>query len=225
VLGLKRFRVRTTYNEMIRPYVQRMFEDIDTIIIRQQFTTSPRDFLVLCEVLWKKRMEDPLARLKELAAGIEWFEEIIIISSGGIRTLCFVKGVYDKVYTELFLHTTREFRCFIEYPITARRDFGLINLVGPPKDVLRLQEFMRGWGAMFETVAITDYHGRDVGVATALTGKQLAVLRHAYRKGFFDNPRKADARKLSEQLGIRHTTFLTHLRKGQKRILDELFRD
>jgi hypothetical protein len=225
MFGLKRFRVRTNYNEAIRPLVHQVLEGIDSIIIRQQFTTSPSDFLVLCEVHWSKRVEDPQARLSEMAKGLEWFQEIIVISSERKSTLCFVKGVYDKLFTELFLVTTREYLCFIEYPVTAHRDHAIINLIGPPKDVQRLIGFVGEWGATFEVEAITDYHTKDRGVLTALTGKQLSTLRLAHRKGFFDFPRRHDARELSSQMGVRHTTFLTHIRRGQKRMLDELFRE
>jgi hypothetical protein len=176
-------------------------------------------------VHWSQRVEDPQARLSEIAKGLEWFQEIIVISSERKSTLCFVKGIDDQLYTDLFLHTTKEYLCYIEYPVTAPRDHALINLIGPPKDVERLIEFVGEWGATFEVEAITDYHTKDRGVLTALTNKQLAALRLAHRKGFFDHPRRNDARELSAQMGIRHTTFLTHIRRGQKRMLDELFRE
>ena len=147
----------------------------------------------------------------------------MVISSDRRRTLGFAKGTYNQMFTELFMHTTKEYLCFIEYPITFYKDYGTIDLIGPPREVKRLMDFLKGWGADLEIMAIKEYHTRDRGLLTVLTDKQLSVLKQAYKRGFFDHPRKADARKISKKLGMRHTTFLTHIRKGQKRMLDELF--
>jgi hypothetical protein len=223
MFGLKRFRVCTDFNEVIRPLLVDIFEDIERITIRQQFMTSLRDFLVLCEVRWRKRMDDPGQALSGLVKRLDGFEEVIMISSDRDRTLCFIKGRYMEMFTELFMHTTREYLCFIDYPVTVTKEQGVTDLVGPPKEVKRLIEFMKEWGTNLEIEAITEYHTRDRGLLSVLTDKQLSVLKQAHKRGFFDHPRKADARRISERMGMRHTTFLTHIRKGQKRMLDELF--
>jgi len=223
VFGLKRFKVRTRFNAMVRPMLEPLFVDIESIIVQQQFTTSLRDFIVLCQVNWNKRMDDVEGTARRLVQGLERFSDVVIISTDKRRTLCFVMGKYNEMYTELFTHTTKEYLCFIEFPVTLRKDGGLLNLIGPPKDVERLLAFMREWGTELEVIGIKDYHSRDKGLLTVLTNKQLAVLKCAYERGFFDHPRKADARKLAGRMGMKHTTFLTHIRKAQKRLLDELF--
>ena len=136
-----------------------------------------------------------------------------------------VKGIYDEMYTNLFLYTTREFLCFIEFPMVLRKDHGIVTIVGPPDDALRLIDFLRDWGSDYEILAIREYYSRDIGLLSCLTEKQLTVMRTAFREGFFDHPRGSDARKISERMGIAHTTFLTHIRKGQRRMLSELFGD
>jgi len=223
MFGLRRFRVRTNLNDIIRPLLDKVFVDIDHIIVQQQFTTSPKDFLVLCEVVWNKRIDDVQGTVSALIKELPGFEAVTVISSDRDRTLGFVKGQYNEMYTELFLHTTKEYLCFLDFPITLYKDHGVFDLIGPPKEVERLLEFMRGWGTELDIVAITDYHTRDRGLLTTLTAKQLKVLKFAYDRGFFDHPRKADARKLSNKVGMKHTTFLTHIRKAQKRMLDQLF--
>jgi len=50
-------------------------------------------------------------------------------------------------------------------------------------------------------------------------------MKQAHSRGFFETPRKKDARDISKEMGIRHTTFLTHLRRGQKRIFSYLFQE
>ena len=162
---------------------------------------------------------------KGLIESIEWFDEIIPIDTHKKRTLCFIKGHYEPGYTELLMQLTKEYLCFIEFPIHAVKDHGTFTLVGPPKEVTKLLDFMKDWGSEMEIAGVRDYNPKDRGLLSVLTEKQLTSLKHAYARGFFDFPRKRDARDLSEELGIRHTTFLTHLRRGQRRIFSYLFLD
>ena len=227
MFGLKRFRIRLGYHQIVRDRLKRLFNDIELIIVRQQFTTSPRDFILLCDITWKEKVGNVEEIFAELKNDIDVIDEIITIKSDmeKNRTLCFIKGIHDERYTELFLYTTKEYLCFIEYPLFAREEFGIINLVGLPEDVNRLIEFMRDFGSVFEIIAVTNYFTKDRGIISILTDKQLSVLKHAYDHGFFDYPRKFDARAISKKLGIAHTTFLTHIRKSQKRIFGALFED
>ena len=225
MFGLKRFTMRTGYHPSLRDNIDRLFLNIESIIIREQFTTSPREFLVLCEIQWKKVGGDVRSMFDVVVREVEWFDEVIPIDTRGKRTLCFVKGHYEPGYTDLLLFTTREFLCFIEFPIHTRRDHGIYTLVGPPRDVTRLLDFMKEWGSDLGIAGITDYNPKDRGVLSVLTEKQLAALKHAHSSGFFDHPRKRDARAIAKEMGIRHTTFLTHLRRGQKRIFASLLQE
>ncbi|QPV63987.1 helix-turn-helix domain-containing protein [Halosimplex litoreum] len=63
-------------------------------------------------------------------------------------------------------------------------------------------------------------HG-DVGAR--LTDRQRAVLKTAYYNGYYEWPRDADSETLAESLDIASTTFLQHLRKGHRRVLEAMF--
>jgi predicted DNA binding protein len=199
-----------------------LFRDIDQIIVRQQFTTSPKDFILLCEISWKEKNSDPNEILRGLIDDIDVMKDFLHIKDEKGKTLCFIMGEHDIRYTELFIYTTREFLCFIEYPLVARGDFGILNLVGVPQDVMKLIAFMQEFGSNFEIVAITNYVPKDTGILSVLTDKQLAVLKEAYEYGFFEHPRTTPSRVIAAELGIAHTTFLTHIRKSLKRIFQNL---
>ncbi len=225
MFGLKLFRIRLDYHAIAQPWLKEMFKNIEQVIIQQQFTTSPRDFILLCDITWNKTFKDIDENLSELVNEIPYIKDITEISSDKNRTLCFIKGIHDERYTELFLYTTKEFLCFIEYPILIKEKFGILNLVGVPKDVDRLVEFMKEFGSIFEIIAVKNYFPSDRGLLSVLTEKQLPVLKCAYELGFFDHPRKNGARSISKKLGIAHTTFLTHIRKSQNRLLSALFEE
>lgn len=63
-------------------------------------------------------------------------------------------------------------------------------------------------------------HG-DIGAR--LTDRQRAVLKTAYYNGYYDWPRDADSETLADSLDIASTTFLQHLRKGHRRVLEAMF--
>jgi len=225
MFGLKRFRIKLKYHQIVRPWLDLMFRDIELITVQQQFTTSPKDFILLCDVTWNRIQRNPEKILMDLKEQIPYINDIFIINSdlNKKRTLCFIKGIHDVRYTELFLYTTKEFLCFFEYPLFIRHQFGILNLVGVPKDVERLIEFMKEFGSIFEIIAVNNYYSKDQGILSILTKKQLSVLKVAYEHGFFDHPRKISARTIANKLGIAHTTFLAHVRKSQKRLLSAFF--
>jgi hypothetical protein len=223
MFGLKRFKIKLHYNEYVRPYLAILFKDIDSILVSQQFTTSIKDFILLCEINWKRRIKDPKGRLSELRKDIDFIEDITEIRTDKKRTLCFIKGVHDPIYTDLFSTLTKEFLTFIEYPVLTREDYGIITLVGTPKDTGRLIKVMDEFGTGMEIMAVTNYYSRDRGILSVLTEKQQEILKQAYENDFFSHPRKKTARDLSRKAGIAHTTYLTHIRKSQNRILSVLF--
>jgi hypothetical protein len=60
------------------------------------------------------------------------------------------------------------------------------------------------------------------GLLDLLTERQRDVLTTAHRLGFYDVPRKVDSARLGRELGLKAATVVEHLRKAEKRIMDEL---
>lgn len=60
------------------------------------------------------------------------------------------------------------------------------------------------------------------GPSSLLSSRQSEVLELAYEEGYFDWPRNTDAETLADQLDISHATFLEHLRKAEKKIIDQV---
>ncbi|WP_338728423.1 helix-turn-helix domain-containing protein [Haladaptatus sp. DJG-WS-42] len=56
---------------------------------------------------------------------------------------------------------------------------------------------------------------------SSLSTRQEEVIRAAIEQGYFDWPRRIDAKTLAAQLDITHTTLLEHLRKAEKKLLTE----
>lgn len=56
-----------------------------------------------------------------------------------------------------------------------------------------------------------------------LTEKQSAALEAAIHHGYFERPREASASDIAERLEITHSTYLQHLRAGQRKLLQQLY--
>jgi PAS domain S-box-containing protein len=56
-----------------------------------------------------------------------------------------------------------------------------------------------------------------------LTDRQREVIEVAYRSGFFEWPREADAEDLTSSLGISPPTFHEHIRIGERKLLETFF--
>lgn len=58
-----------------------------------------------------------------------------------------------------------------------------------------------------------------------LTDRQREVLRTAYRMGYFEYPRSANATEVADALDIGLSTLAEHLAAAQGKLLDELLVD
>jgi len=61
-----------------------------------------------------------------------------------------------------------------------------------------------------------------VEIGDGLTDRQSAVLRSAYRAGFFEWPRDVSGEEVAESLGVAPPTFSQHLREAEKHVFDVL---
>jgi HTH DNA binding domain len=64
---------------------------------------------------------------------------------------------------------------------------------------------------------------RRLSTNHVLTRKQREILEIAYRKGFFDVPRKINLKELAKELGVSGSTLMESLRRAQGRVLQERF--
>jgi predicted DNA binding protein len=76
----------------------------------------------------------------------------------------------------------------------------------------------------FEILSLTNYYVKGKDLLSSLTPPQYQCLEMAVEQGYFEIPKKADARKLAGKKGISHSAFLAHIRKAEKKIFEELFR-
>lgn len=60
------------------------------------------------------------------------------------------------------------------------------------------------------------------GILSKLTPRQKEALQVAYRSQYYDSPRKTTMQKMGSQMAIGKSTFQTHLRKAESKILESI---
>jgi DNA-binding CsgD family transcriptional regulator len=114
-------------------------------------------------------------------------------------------------------------------PLDAHARDGALSLVFHAADMATLQEIMTTLQGSYPSVDVrrllrSEHDRPDDSVVFVdrgrLTDRQREVLATAYRMGYFDHPKGANAGEVAEALGITTSTLAEHLAAGQSKLLD-----
>ena len=120
----------------------------------------------------------------------------------------------------------------LDCPIAdARAEDGVLLLTLHLPDLQRLRDVVSALDGTAERVEVrylVQGAARGDGVSDRtlvdrgrLTDRQCEVLRTAYRMGYFERPRDANARDVADALDIAPSTFAEHLAAAQRKLLEE----
>lgn len=112
------------------------------------------------------------------------------------------KGSMEAAFT---LKDYEEFRSFLRY----------LTREGVGFEVLEVKRGLKSTG-------IKEIDDLTFTVSSNLTPKQLEILRHAYRSGYFDRDRKVNLGEIAEHFGLSPATVGVHMRVGLKKILKNM---
>lgn len=124
-----------------------------------------------------------------------------------------------------------EFGCPIDRYFTQR---GTLTLVFHAADYEQLQDVIGALRERFPDVDIKrlvrapsdDSSTDNIFVDRAkLTSRQLEVLQTAYKMGYFERPRRANATEVAAELDISQSTFSEHLAAAQTKLLGDILEE
>ncbi len=120
----------------------------------------------------------------------------------------------------------------LDVPVAdTRAENGVLYVTVHLPDLDRLRDVVSALGEVSDRVAVQyllQGSGGPAGVADRqvvdrgrLTERQREVLRTAYRMGYFERPRDANASTVADALDISASTFAEHLAVAQRKLLEE----
>jgi predicted DNA binding protein len=94
------------------------------------------------------------------------------------------------------------------------------HIVAPTRE--ELQEVVAGLEECADIAYIRNSEGTEPDIG--LTERQMNTLRAAVEMGYFDTPRRASIKDVAKKLNISASTAVEHLRKAEKKVLENYAR-
>lgn len=144
----------------------------------------------------------------------------------GVIEISMIGGAGEDVYivkkrpSELTL-LLEEYNLYFDFPIHLNQQVVEFSIQGLGQDLTGFLKALDKMRTRYKVKRALDYH-TPTDLLEGLTERQKEALELALREGYFSTPRKTNAHLLAEKLGIRHTTFLQHLRRAQERIFERV---
>lgn len=147
----------------------------------------------------------------EIAARLEEFPEVVRVGTMGEAAIVVRKRSCGAIPV---IRRHNGFLCGVDRAFGTERIFDVLTFTR--EDVQAISADLEELGV------VTIERLVDVGERPAdLSSRQLEVIQTALEAGYFDWPRNAEAADIAADLDITHPTFLEHLRKAERKLLEQ----
>jgi len=136
--------------------------------------------------------------------------------------VCFMKG---KMQTEFSRVMGVINSGYLTYPYEIRDGRLKIAFLGNAKVVKGFLGTIANAGLHFKVLSLTDARFSSTSPLSKLTAMQQKVILSAFELGYYDLPRRIDARELARKLDISEPTWIVHRRKAERKILMEILEE
>ncbi len=195
----------------------KIFEYAERITTLSSLLFTSEQFIMVSKVEW---IDEPdIGSLRQSLI----IDEIFEISSEEKTSIYIVVGHLPPIVSELMSHVIKKYKCFFEFPIVNVKGKMTLPVVGSKENLKELLEHLNELSVEYEVLSLSNYYVKGKDLLSSLTPAQYKCLELAVERGFFDIPKKTDARALAAKRGTSHSAFLTHIRKAEKKIFEELF--
>ena len=107
-------------------------------------------------------------------------------------------------------------------PFELTSDSWRITFIGGEGAVRKFLKMLERSGLHHKVVAAAGAAFEAKSFLSVLTEKQREVLVSAHRLGFFDTPKRVGIRELGKSVNLKKSAAAEHLRRAQKKLLDEI---
>ncbi len=114
-----------------------------------------------------------------------------------------------------------EHNVYYEFPLQITEHFARLSVTGMSGEIAKFLSELDELGVKYKVTLAADYITQN-DIISNLTARQKETLQIALREGYFKTPRETNAHILADKMGIKHTTFLQHLRRAQEKIFKKV---
>ncbi len=169
--------------------------------------------VVLAEVLWKEGVPIQSTYLPGLV------EVIATVRREGRKHTVIAKAKVPPLWLDLMRRYDPDL--IFDAIILRSPDRIVTTVVGAEKELKRFLDVISGFGKVkrvsFQAVSV-----HQKGVLGNLSRRQREVLLAAKRGGYYDYPRRVSTESLAQEMGIKKSTLIEHLRRAENRLIQEV---
>jgi HTH DNA binding domain len=189
---------------------------VESFKVVHQFRFHPKALAGICQVKFRSRSVSPGSMAGH--AGLTKVEELAHLEDGAF--LAYYEGRPTAGFAKLAVATGAHLHPPFEITPKSWR----ITVLGNPSQLRRFLTTLRRLRIHYRVQSLGGANFRAESPLGALTPKQRETLVTAYRAGYYDVPRRANSSRVAASLGRGKATTVEHLRKAEKRLLDDIFR-
>ncbi|MDA4111298.1 MAG: helix-turn-helix domain-containing protein [Thaumarchaeota archaeon] len=97
-----------------------------------------------------------------------------------------------------------------------------ISFIGMSSPISKFLKKMERAKIRYRVLSLSDAKFSQESPLSKLTEKQRTVLLAAYNMGYYDIPRRVDSEQLGKKLNLVSSTVAEHLRKAERRLIEEV---
>lgn len=97
-----------------------------------------------------------------------------------------------------------------------------VEVIGNEADIKKLLQYAGRWSSTYKILGLTSVDTEAESPLSKLTVKQRRALLTAFALGYYDVPRRISSEELSRHLNADKSTIVEHLRKAERKLIDEI---
>lgn len=180
---------------------------------------TPEEFSIILQVRFLEK-GSPVEDLPFM--GFPWISvQVLDFNSSNETYTLFVKGNPPTNSTES--DTTNTKPDIFPLSIDVINGKYLLTFLTDLEDISKFIEARKAEGFDVRILSVTKARLPIGSPLDSLTSKQLRILRESYYSGYYEVPRKINSDQVAKKLGIANSTFVTTIRRAEKRIMAALF--
>ncbi len=172
--------------------------------------------------VWRLKLKDETVKVDDLLVGGFLVEVQVLAREKNGKYIVFMRTGPIVSSALNFINAAKG---YLFSPLEIRDGKLKISFIGNEQQMQEFFSKLGERGIHYKIASLTDASFSPGSPLTKLTEKQREVLIAAHKFGYYDLPRRISSEQLAKKLGIGDSTLVEHLRKAEKRLIDNILKE